>query len=123
MKLNTTNNKKFFTLLFLGFIISANSLFFIDFGYGDCQDCCSSGCHCSPGNECEMTIDCGETHVVLLVPILDVQEKENENLKLDNNHSNISQENKYSNINLKSCSDSKIIHNPPFSKINTPLLI
>ncbi len=75
MKLKKKYTKSFITLLLTGFIFFSNLVVLVDFAVADEKSCCPTECRCKVDNECEMTIACGTTHVVILIPLFNSNEE------------------------------------------------
>jgi hypothetical protein len=123
MNWKNKNIKTFLTGLVLAFIVVSNLAVFVDFGHAGGSNCCGAECQCFVEKECGMTIDCSSTHVVILIPILNIYENENIEARSVHQDYYLDKINFSQSINSKFTSNHKPILKPPFSKINTPLLI
>ena len=123
MKLKRTHIINSLSILILGLIFLSDAMVFIKFHQNDKCSCCATECHCNTDDDCEMSIDCGPTHVVLMIPLVNINKYEldsyessdffSENLDLDFSN----KENRIFQPQINP------ILKPPLHSLNTPLLI
>lgn len=123
MKLTKIHIINSLSVLVLGFLFLSDAMVLVNFNKTEKSNCCGAECHCKVDNQCEMSINCGTTHVVLLIPLVNL-----EKYKLDI----FEQSEVYTdNINFNFVEkEYKIFQpqnnpvlKPPLNSINPPLLI
>ncbi len=119
MNLEKTHIINFVSVVFAATFLFTTMLSFLEFKPERHQGCCVTECFCSEMTE--TTIDCGSSHVILLIPIVNLDEIGSDSQIFINQIFTSLELKDYSkNITLNS---TKIFNPPPFFTLNAPLLI